>query len=139
MSVARRIHSAVRRRILVVDDDAQQAGALATLLRLEGVAAISEHIAAAALAHSLIEPPDAIVLNVKMPGISGTELLAALRAHHPDLPVLFLTGYDAHDPRLATALASSNVGYLAKPVDIPKLIDMLGRLFEAGGPGNSPL
>jgi CheY-like chemotaxis protein len=125
------------RRILVVDDDAQQAAALAALLRLEGVAAISEHIAAAALARSLIEPPDAIVLNVKMPVVSGTQLLAALRARYPDLPVLLLTGYEAHDPRLATALASGSVGYLAKPVDMPRLIEMLGQLFEARGPDSS--
>jgi CheY-like chemotaxis protein len=129
----------VGRRVLVVDDDAQQAAALAALLRLEGVAASSEHIAAAALARSLIEPPDAIVLNVKMPGISGTELLAALRARYPDLPVLFLTGYEPHDPRLAAALASGSVGYLAKPVEMPRLIEMLGRLFEARGPARSSL
>ncbi|HEX8111654.1 MAG TPA: response regulator [Kofleriaceae bacterium] len=116
-----------------MDDDANQAGALAALLQLDGVAAISEHVAAAALARAMIEPPDAIVLNVKMPGVSGTELLAALRARHPDLPVLLLTGYDMHDPRLAAALASGSVGYLAKPVELPRLVEMLGRLFEQRG------
>lgn len=116
-----------------MDDDANQAGALAALLQLEGIAAISEHVAAAALERTMIEPPDAIVLNVKMPGISGTELLAALRTHHPDLPVLLLTGYDMHDPRLAVALASGSVGYLAKPVELPRLVEILGRLFEQRG------
>lgn len=116
-----------------MDDDPHQAAALASLLRLEGIAATSEHVAEAALARSMIEPPDAAVLNVKMPGVSGIELLALLRARHPGLPVVLWTGYDAHDPRLATALASDRVGYLAKPVALPRLIEVLARLFEDRG------
>lgn len=123
-----------------MDDDRHQAAALASLLQLEGIAATSEHVAAAALARSMIEPPDAMVLNVKMPGVSGTELLAALRVRHPDLPVLLWTGYDVQDPRLAAALASGCVGYLAKPVQLPALIEVLTRLYDERGrpPGVTP-
>lgn len=118
------------RRVLVIDDDASQASALALLLRLEGLAATSEDVPATALARMMVEPPDAVVLNVKMPGLSGPELLAAVRSRHPALPVLLVTGYDVHDPRLAAALASSGVSYLAKPVDLPGLIEQLRRLLD---------
>ena len=126
-----------RHRVVVVDDDIHQAAALAALLRLEGVAATSEHVAATALARMMIEPPDAIVLNVKMPGVSGTELLAALRVRHPHLPVLLLTGYDAEDPRLATALATRGVSYVAKPVDLPRLFELLARHLADRGPAEA--
>ena len=86
MPVSRQVCLLAGRRILVVDDEPHQGAALAALLRLEGVAAVSEHVAAAALARTMIEPPDAIMLNVKMPGLSGTEVLAAVRARYPDLP-----------------------------------------------------
>jgi DNA-binding NtrC family response regulator len=114
-----------QRRVVVVDDDVHQASALAALLRLEGVVATSEHVAETALARMMIEPPDAIVLNVKMPGLSGTELLAALRVRHPHLPVLLMTGYEAHDPRLATALATRGVSYVGKPVELSRLCELL--------------
>jgi DNA-binding NtrC family response regulator len=123
-----------RRRVVVVDDDIHQASALAALLRLEGVAATSEHIAATALARMMVEPPDAVVLNVKMPGVSGTELLAALRVRHPHLPVLLMTGYDAQDPRLAAALATCDVSYLAKPVELPRLFELLAQHLDDRGP-----
>lgn len=118
------------RRVVVIDDDASQATTLALLLRLEGVAATAEDVGATALARMMVEPPDAVVLNVKMPGLSGPELLAALRSRYPSLPAMLLTGYEAHDPRLATALASSGVSYLAKPVDLPRLIEQLARLLS---------
>jgi DNA-binding NtrC family response regulator len=125
--------SVLARRVLVVDDERHQAAALAALLRLEGVAAMSEHVATAALARALIEPPDAIVLNVKMPGLSGTELLAAVRERYPDLPILLVTGYDAQDPRLVRALTARRVWYLAKPVALPSVIEMLAGAFADHG------
>jgi CheY-like chemotaxis protein len=118
------------RQIVVVDDDPHQAVALATLLCSEGIVATSECVPAAALARMEADPPDAIVLDVKMPGLSGTELLAGLRAHHPDLPALLLTGYEWYHPQLAVAMASNHVAHFAKPVDLPKLIETLARLVE---------
>lgn len=134
MSGATSAGSLVGRRVLIVDDDARQAAALASLLQIEGVAATSEDVAAKALARAMVEPPDAIVLNVKMPGLSGTDLLAALHARHPALPVLFLTGYEADDPRLAAALTSRRVSYLAKPAHLPRLLELLARLLDAPEP-----
>lgn len=116
------------RQIVVVDDDPHQAVALAMLLCSEGIVASSECVPAAALARMEAQPPDAIVLDIKMPGLSGTELLTALRARHPDLPALLLTGYEWYHPKLAIAMASSHVAHFAKPVDLPKLIEALARL-----------
>lgn len=118
------------RRVLVIDDDVTQASALALLLQLEGVAASSEDVATRALARMMIEPPDAIVLNVKMPGLSGPQLLSVLRSHYPTLPALLVTGYDIHAPELGTVMASGGVSYLAKPVNLPMLLEQLALLLE---------
>ncbi len=119
----------VGRRVVVVDDDAAQASALATLLRFEGIVATHENVAAAALARLLVDPSDAVVIDVKMPGLSGTDLLVKLRAKHPTLPAVLLTGYAEHDPRVGGALDLGNVAYLAKPVELQDLLDALLKLL----------
>lgn len=119
----------VGRRVVIVDDDPSQASTLATLLRLEGIEATHEDTATAALARLLVEPPDVVVIDVKMPELSGTDLLAKLRAKHPRMPAVLLTGYEEHDPRLGCALDSGRVAYVAKPLVLPELLDALVKLL----------
>jgi CheY-like chemotaxis protein len=60
---------------------------------------------------------DAVILDMRMPRLSGPEVLAALRKLAPDLPVLLFSGYERYqlDPAL---FADPNVGYLAKPMEL---------------------
>lgn len=120
-------------RIVVVDDEPGQAIALATLLSGEGMHAASESSAQVALARIQADPPDVVILDVKMPGLSGTDLLTALHARHPELPVVLLTGYEASDRRLASALANPRVTYLGKPVEMTELLAALAALVSAKG------
>lgn len=118
------------RNIAVVDDEIDQAAALAALLRLEGIAATDEHVASTALTRFSREPPDAIVIDVKMPGLSGAELLSALRASHPALPAVVLTGFEPDDLRVQRALDSGRVSYLRKPLDLVELLEALSQLLD---------
>lgn len=122
------------RRVVVIDDDGEQADALALLLRMEGLKASSEVVPAAALARTISDPPDAIIVNVKMPGLAGTELLVAVRQHHPDLPALLMTGFEPHDQRLEPVLRWDRVSYLAKPVGMVEVLDALARVMGAADP-----
>lgn len=117
--------SVIGRRVLVVDDDAAQAAALATLLRLDGVDATYEHVATRALAKLLADPPDVVVVDLKMPELMGSDLLAQLRARHPNVPAILLTGCEARDPRVVAAMTTSGVAYVAKPVEWPELMAAL--------------
>lgn len=103
---------------------------------MEGLRASSEVVPAAALARTISDPPDAIIVNVKMPGFSGTELLAAIREHHPSLPALLMTGFEPHDHRLAPALRWDRVSYVAKPVVMVSVLDALARVIDAVAPGS---
>lgn len=124
----------VGRRVVVVDDDGAQADALALLLRMEGLEATSEVVPAAALARTISDPPDAIIVNVKMPGLSGTEFLAAVRQHHPSLPALLITGFEPYDPQLAPVLRWDRVSYLGKPVGMVGVLEALARVMDAAPP-----
>ncbi len=121
----------VGKRVVVVEDEAQQAEALTTLLRLEGVEAIAETKPQRVLDRFLREPPDAVIVDVVMPEMSGPELVAALRTNQPGLPAVYVTGLEAHDPRVAGALARGLSTYVAKPVRLEVVLDALARLFDA--------
>lgn len=117
------------RKVVVIDDEASQAAALATLLCLEGIIASCENVSTTALERISLEPPDAIVLDIKMPRLSGADLLVAARSRDPGLPAVVLTGYQANDPRVEPVLAEDRVVYLQKPVDLSQLLDALARLI----------
>lgn len=117
-------------RIVIVDDERRQSEALAQLLCEEGAVATSESSPGRARDQLVLDPPDAVILDVGMAELSGTELLAAVRTKHPGLPALLLTGYEGDDPRLSTALDSGSVAYHAKPVDLDRVIELIAEIVD---------
>jgi PAS domain S-box-containing protein len=120
-----------RRRILVVDDMEDCADTLAQLLRTHGQDAVSVHDGAAAVEWILENHPDAVLLDVAMPGLDGYEVARRLR-EHPELDVtvlIALTGYGQPDDR-RRALQGGFDFHLTKPVQWEALESILLRLRE---------
>ncbi len=106
--------------ILVVDDDASQrqllGGFVASLgLRVQEAASGEE-----ALERIETQLPDMVLLDVRLPGISGIDVLAETRKRHPALHVLLITAH-ADLRQAVAALKSGADDYLAKPVDLDEL------------------
>jgi DNA-binding NarL/FixJ family response regulator len=76
---------------------------------------------AALLELAKADPPDVVVTDLAMPGMGGIELIAALRAALPDLPVLVLTMH-ANDEAVFSALRAGARGYLIKGADGAELV-----------------
>ncbi|NMM77463.1 hypothetical protein B2J89_12300 [Acidovorax sp. SRB_24] len=117
--------------LMVVDDDPSLMALVGELLRDMGYASAGFTDPRAALQALQAQPQRfaAVLTNEAMPGLTGTELAAALRAHAPGLPVLLLSGYGgASLARRATAAGVARV--LAKPLqraDLARaLVDLLG-------------
>ena len=71
-----------------------------------------------------------LILDVKMPGIGGLQLLSQIKATHPDLPIILLTGHGS----VADAEKGMGEGafdYLMKPVDIDELTEKIGAAAAA--------
>jgi two-component system response regulator RegA len=101
-------------RLLLVDDDERFRERLARAFRDRGFEVATAGSFAAGLAEARSLRPDKAVLDLRMPGPSGLELLAALRAEQPGLQVVVLTGYGS----VATAVEAMRqvaVNYVAKP------------------------
>ncbi len=76
------------------------------------------------------ERPDVVVLDLHLPDGSGLDLLDQIRATDPKLPVIL---FSAQEAGAATSEASrlGAFGYLAKPADLDRMSDLLGKAFQA--------
>nr|BFE81692.1 hypothetical protein GCM10020093_042930 [Planobispora longispora] len=124
-------------RILVVDDDPAILRALRRGLRLEGFGVETADSGERALeltgaSPACASPPDAVVLDVSMPGLSGTEVCARLRARGSEVPVLMLSAMDEVDDRVA-GLAAGADDYVVKPFDLRELVLRLRALLRRAG------
>jgi two-component system response regulator MprA len=119
-------------RLLVVDDDPSVREALALVLDLNGfevATAADGREAIRTLAH---ESPDAVILDVLMPGIDGLEVCRRMRASGDATPVLMLTARAEVSERVAGLEAGAD-DYLAKPFAREELIARLRALLRRTG------
>ena len=123
-------------RVLVVDDDESARRGLARLLRVAGYD-VCEFTSASELLDSLDpEMPGCLLLDVRMPGLSGGELLAELEARCIDLPVIVISADDEPEIR-RQAHAMRAVGFFRKPVDGTALLDAIAWVMRSTGPGGA--
>lgn len=103
-------------RLLLVDDDASLVAMLREFLELQGFRVDTLPDAESALARIASDPPELLVLDVMMPGMSGFEALRQLRQMpaHQDLPVIMLTARGDESARIVGLLGGAD-DYLPKP------------------------
>lgn len=116
-------------RVLVVDDDAMILRSLGRGLRLNGFAVTLAGDGPTALAALAETPPDVIVLDVSLPGISGIEVCRTLRASGDEVPVLMLSALDELADRVAGLQAGAD-DYLVKPFALKELVLRLQALLR---------
>ncbi|MFF4651061.1 response regulator transcription factor [Streptomyces sp. NPDC001380] len=119
-------------RVLVVDDDAAIRRSLERGLRLNGFAVALAPGGVAALAELARGGQDAVVLDVSMPDLAGTEVCRRLRAAGSELPVLMLSALDEVDDRVAGLEAGAD-DYLVKPFALQELVLRLRALLRRRG------
>ena len=110
--------------ILVVDDDAPIRRMLDRTLTAEGYEVSLAADGGAALAAIELSAPDAVVLDVSMPGLNGLDVCRRVRAKRMGTPILFLTARDALDDRVAGLDAGAD-DYLVKPFAAEELLARL--------------
>ncbi|MDR3641760.1 MAG: response regulator [Humidesulfovibrio sp.] len=109
-------------KVLLVDDEQDFRETLAKRLGHRNIETATVGSAPAALAWLQQEPEvDAVVLDVKMPGMDGIEALRRIAANYPNVAVLMLSGH-AHVETAMLGLELGAFDYLMKPVDIEELV-----------------
>ena len=119
-------------RILVVDDDQASARTLQLHLRAQGFDTYVAHDADSGLAAARESQPQLIILDIRMPGRSGLELLPDLKALQPSPHVIMITAFHDMDTTIE-AMQQGAEDYIHKPVDIDELDAAVARLLGAEG------
>src|SRR5918999_869382 len=114
--------------VLIVDDDLALLQALPEFLRIRmaGLKVDTAQSGSAALDQINARDYDAIVTDIRIPGMGGLELLAEIRTHRPDIPTLMITGYADQD-LVVQALRAGAYDFIEKPIDRDYLIASLRR------------
>jgi CheY-like chemotaxis protein len=119
-------------KVLLADDDKITTTLLSATIVREGWQAIVVHDAMQALMYASKMVPDAIVLDINMPGGNGYHVLERLRAstRTRDIPVIVITG--SNDPNAEyRALRFGAAAFLTKPLDLPELVRLISALTSA--------
>jgi len=124
------MNSQSKRRILVVDDEITVSKSIRQAILSDQYEVDMALSGEEALKKEAENPYDLIITDLMMPGISGLDLLKTLRAAHPEVNIIMITGY----PTIKTAVESVKLGafdYLPKPFTPADLRGLVARAFKS--------
>jgi nitrogen regulation protein NR(I) len=117
-------------KILIVDDDAQLRLSFEKILTVEGHKVQMSATGEGGLEIVGTDPPDVVVMDVRLPGMDGLETFRAMHEMDSKLPVIIMTAFGTTD----TAIEATKLGafdYLLKPFDIPEMLLNIDKALEA--------
>ena len=115
-------------KILLVDDEKQFVDTLAQRLAMRGFSARVAYDGPQAL-KAVEEPTDVIVLDLRMPGMDGFEVLRSVKKSNPQVQVIILTGHGG-DAEEQTAYRMGAYNFLKKPMDIDELLNSIRMAYR---------
>jgi DNA-binding NtrC family response regulator len=116
-------------KVLLVDDEQEFAQTLADRLSMRDLEASTASNGQEALSAVQHAEPDVIVLDLKMPGLHGIDVLQRVKQAYPNVEVIILTGHGSRrDEEAARSLGAFD--YLEKPTDLETLVAQIKRAFQ---------
>lgn len=119
--------------VLIIDDNMEMATNLQEILEDEGVRVDVAQDGFQALSKLDEAGFDLVITDIRMPGMSGIDVLKTVHERWPRLPVIVMTAYSA-DATLDEAYTAGALDVLAKPVDIDHVIGLVERITEPNAP-----
>jgi FixJ family two-component response regulator len=115
--------------VFVVDDDSSVREAIKSLIKSVGLSVETFETAQQFLGSKRPEVPGCVVLDVRLPGLSGLDLQRQLAANDIKLPIIFITGY-GDIPMSVTAMKAGALEFLTKPFRDQDLLDAIQKALE---------
>lgn len=116
-------------KVLLVDDEEEFVKTLAERLEIRDLSSDTVYDGEGALSYVENQEPDVMVLDLKMPGIDGMDVLRKVKKAYPDIEVIMLTGHGTKkDEEEARRLGIFD--YMEKPVDIDSLVKRMKDAFR---------
>ena len=117
------------RSILLVDDDARVLESLERVLSRSGARVSTAESAEQALSRLHTAAPELVISDVRMPGMSGLELMELVRERAPNVDFVLMTAYEDLDT-VAGAMQAGAADFLVKPLDLHQLRAVVDRVFQ---------
>ena len=119
-------------RVAIVDDDTSHCRALARLLRVSGMEALTYSSAEEYLGHRSEQTFDCLVLDIQLGGMSGFELQSRLAVTDPALPIVFLSAHE--EPETVARAARTGCAYVRKTEPGLTLLEAIRRAAAGHSP-----
>jgi DNA-binding response OmpR family regulator len=119
--------------ILLIDDEEAFVTTLQERLEMRGFQARVAFDGQSGLDLIAEEPPDVVVLDLRMPGLSGVEVLRRIRKQWPGIPVIMLSGHGS-DQDFETCASLGAALYHKKPLDIGMLLESIHTVTQGKPP-----
>ncbi len=117
--------------ILIVDDDSELRQSFEKLLSEDGHDVITASTGEEGIETVRTREPDLVIMDVRMPGMSGLDAFKAMREIEPKLPVIIMTAFGTTE----TAIQATKLGafdYVLKPFEIPDILSLIEQALDAG-------
>jgi len=117
-------------RILLIEDDLSLAGSLENVLAAEGYEVVHERRGDAGLSRATGETFGLVLTDLRLPGLTGLELVRQLHEGRPRLPIILMTAHGTTE----SAIEATKFGaydYLLKPFEMDELVDLVSRAVAA--------
>lgn len=119
-------------KILLVDDEVELISALAERLELRGYGTACASTGREALELARKEVHEVAILDVKMPGLSGVDLMEALHEIRPEMKIIFVTGHGSENDYRECS-HKGHCETVIKPIKIEKLVEQIELAVEGKG------
>lgn len=117
--------------VLIADDEAEVVNLVRMMLEMEGYSILAACDGQQAVQRARTDQPDLILLDVRMPKMSGLIVLDRLREDPKttDIPVIMLSVVTTY-PEVRTALSKGAVAYLSKPFELREMVRLVGDVLQ---------
>lgn len=116
--------------LLIVDDDEGMRRTLRRIFAAKGFRVMVTESGEDAVALALVDPPSAMLIDIKMGGMDGIETLRRVREHHPSVLAVFMTAYST---QVGVAEGAGALAVMHKPADLDRLLEVLIEAMAAAG------
>jgi len=116
-------------KLLIIDDEVEFASTLCQRLQLRGFDATDMHSGGEGLAILSTIEPEIVILDLKMPDMSGLDVLEEIKNHNQSIEVIILTGHGSAESGIE-AMEKGAFDYLMKPVDLKELLEKINSADE---------
>ena len=117
-------------KLLIVDDEVKFLASIAQRLEMRSFEVMTATNGQEAIAKAHLEKFDLALLDLKMPGLDGKQVLEVLKREHKFLEVIILTGHGSYESAVECTRIGA-FGYLPKPYELEKLLEVLRSAYEA--------